>query len=92
MRNVLAAAWSADGLLAFVTRAAWRGPKHQVHVVDAAHGFAPLARMDLPGAPDGEHVLVAFSGAHVVAHALGSAHREGGRRASHRRLGLLPLR
>jgi hypothetical protein len=68
MRNVLAATWSPDGLLAFVTRAAWRGTKNQVHVVDAADGFAPIAKLDIDGDPEREQACLAFAGHRLLAH------------------------
>jgi len=68
MRNVLAAAWIRDGLLAFVTRAAWRGPNNQVHVVDPANGFSPVAKMDIVGEAEREQACLAFAGDLLLAH------------------------
>lgn len=66
MRNVLAVAWSSDdGLLAMMTRAAWRGPKNQVHVLDVTKGFASLAKLDLEGDPDHPGCLT-FSSEHLL--------------------------
>lgn len=72
MRNVLAMAWSSDGLFAFVTRAAWRGPKNVVHVVDATNGFSPVAKMDLDGDPSRERACLVFVGEKLLAHVGGA--------------------
>ncbi len=69
MRNVLAVAWSGDGLLAMITRAAYRGPKNQVHVFDAANGFAPIAKMELPGHPERDRGNLAFVGDRLLGQA-----------------------
>jgi hypothetical protein len=66
MRNVLAVAWSNDDLLAMMTRAAWRGPKNQVHVLDASRDFATLAKLDLEGDPERPNGCLSFSGEHLI--------------------------
>lgn len=66
MRNVLAVAWSNDGLLAMMTRAAYRGPKNQVHVLDATRDYATLHKLDLEGDPERPDGCSAFAGELLV--------------------------
>src|SRR5687767_3080162 len=59
IRNVLAASWSEDGLLAILTRAAYTGPV-TARVYDASDGFREIAKMAVPGDPSSSNTVVAF--------------------------------